>query len=44
VAPAFIDVGQICEAVSRAQPGVAHPDIHGALAWLIARGALEHQT
>jgi flavin-dependent dehydrogenase len=42
VAPTFRDVGQICEAVSRDQPGVALPDILGALSWLVARGALQH--
>jgi flavin-dependent dehydrogenase len=42
VAPAFHDVGQICEAIARDQPGVALPDILGALSWMIARGALKH--
>ena len=36
------DVGEICDSIVRAQPGVAVPDILGALSWLIARGALVH--
>ena len=36
------DVGDLCEAVERAQPGVALPDILGALSFLIARGVLRH--
>lgn len=44
IAPGFNDVGQICEAISREQPGVALPDILGALSWLVARGVLEHRA
>jgi flavin-dependent dehydrogenase len=36
------DVGDLCEAIERAQPGVALPDILGALSFLIARGVLRH--
>ena len=42
MAPTYHDVGDLCEAVERAQPGVALPDILGALSFLIARGVLRH--
>jgi flavin-dependent dehydrogenase len=41
-APAHSDVGDLCAAIARSQPGVALPDLLGALAVLIARGALQH--
>ena len=44
MAPAYQDVGDLCEAVERAQPGVSLPDILGALSFLIARGVLRHGT
>ena len=40
LAPAHDDIGTLCEAVLRVQPGVALPDILGGLSVLIARGAL----
>ena len=42
MAPKYHDVGDLCDAVARAQPGVALPDILGALSFLIARGVLRH--
>ncbi len=42
MAPTYHDVGDLCEAVEGAQPGVALPDILGALSFLIARGVLRH--
>ena len=42
LAPAHRDVGDLCAAVARHHPGVALPDILGALSFLIARGALAH--
>jgi flavin-dependent dehydrogenase len=41
-APAHTDVGDLCAAMATGQPGVALPDMLGALAVLIARGALRH--
>jgi hypothetical protein len=41
-APAHRDVGDLCEAMTRLQPGVPLPDMLGALSVLIARGALRH--
>jgi hypothetical protein len=42
MASMYQDVGDLCEAVERTQPGVALPDILGALSFLIARGVLRH--
>jgi flavin-dependent dehydrogenase len=42
MATAYRDVGDLCAAVERAQPGVSLPDILGALSFLIARGVLRH--
>ena len=41
-APTYPDVGDLCAAMASRQPGVALPDMLGALAVLIARGALRH--
>jgi flavin-dependent dehydrogenase len=40
LAPSHGDVGMLCEAMERAQPGVQLPDVLGALSVLIARGVL----
>jgi hypothetical protein len=42
-APSHADVGDLCAAIEGSQPGVALPDVLGALAVLIARGALCHR-
>jgi flavin-dependent dehydrogenase len=42
IAPPRRDVGEICETIARAQPGVSLPDILGGLSLLIARGVLTH--
>jgi hypothetical protein len=42
-APSHADVGDLCAAMEGRQPGVALPDVLGALAVLIARGALRHR-
>jgi hypothetical protein len=42
-APTYADVGDLCAAMERSQPGVALPDMLGALALLVARGALCHR-
>ena len=44
MAPKFHDIGDLCDAVERAQTGVALPDILGALSFLIARGVLRHTS
>jgi flavin-dependent dehydrogenase len=43
-AQAHDDVGDLCAAIAQVQPGVALPDVLGALAVLIARGALVHAS
>jgi flavin-dependent dehydrogenase len=42
-APVHTDIGDLCAALEKRQPGVALPDVLGALAVLIARGALRHR-
>ena len=42
LAPQFTDVGQMYEALRRAQPDIALPDFLGALSVLIAWGVLQH--
>ncbi|HEX5215292.1 MAG TPA: FAD-dependent monooxygenase [Vicinamibacterales bacterium] len=42
LAPRYTDAGELFEAFLRAHPGVILPDAAGALAALIARGALVH--
>jgi hypothetical protein len=43
LAPEHRDVGELYEAVFRAQPGVSLPDFLGVLSTLIARGVLQHK-
>jgi len=42
LAPEYADAGELFEAFLRAHPDVILPDLAGALAALIARGALVH--
>jgi flavin-dependent dehydrogenase len=42
LAPGHTDVGMLCEAMSRESPQASLPDVLGALAVLVARGALRH--
>jgi hypothetical protein len=43
LAPEYRDVGELYDAVFRAQPGVSLPDFLGALSTLVARGVLQHK-
>ena len=44
LAPEHRDVGELYDAIFKAQPGVSLPDFLGVLSTLVATGALEHET